>query len=394
MFDLERLLAPVPGDTPVGPELRDEPDFREIEEAPAEFASQKTPELRQVIAQCEAMLERTKDHMPAIVALQAAMRIGDFALANDALAVIRGLAETYWEDFHPGPAEDMAIARVNELTSLARPAAIMLPLERANLVSLPAPSTQGFTAAMLAMAAAPVLEWSSEDQETLAARIESGQISATAAKAEQPTREGARSLRAIMSTVSSRARAADMESGIDPAELPVSADAAAALAGTLLERAREVRDALSTLSDGFYDLNELYDRRAGESASLGPVLSALRSAVESSDAFLSAFTPDAEEAGFEEMGDLEEGGVEGAGGPASGGRGGRFVPSVPQSRDDVLRAIDSISTYYREREPTSPVPLMLDRLRTWVTMDFLELLNEIAPGSIHEAQGLLARREE
>lgn len=396
MFDLERLLAPVPGDTPVGPDLRDEPDFRELEEAPAEFASQKAPELRQVVAQCEAMLERTKDHMPAIVALQAAMRIGDFALANDALAVIRGLAETYWEDFHPGPAEDMAIARVNELTALARPAAIVLPLERANLVSLPAPSTQGFTAAMLAMAAAPVLEWSSEDQEALAMRLESGQISATAAKAEQPTRDGARSLRAIMSTLSRRAREADMAAGIDAAELPVSADAAVALAGTLLERAQQARDALSTMSDGFYDLNELYDRRAGESASLGPVLSTLRSAIESSDAFLAAFAPEAEEAEVADL-DLEgyadEDVAGGAAGPG-GARGGRFVPSVPQSRDDVLSAIDSISTYYREREPTSPVPLMLDRLRTWVTMDFLELLNEIAPSSIHEAQGLLASRKE
>lgn len=393
MFDLERLLEPVAGDAPVGPDLRDETDFRDLEEAPAAFATQKAAELRQVVAQCDAMLQRTKDHLPAIVALQAAMRMGDLALANATLAVIRGLAETYWEDFHPGPAEDMVIARVNELTSLARPAAIVLPLERMNLVSLPAPSTQGFTAAMLGMASVPVPEWSAEDQETLSAQLDAGQISATAAKAEQPMREGARALRAIMGTLSRAARDADREAGIEPADLPVTPDVALALAGTLRDEAQRSRDALAALSDGFYDLNALYDTRAGESASLGPVLSALRSSIDSSDRFLSAFAPEAEPAFEDGAVDVSE---EAGGEPGGGGgpRAGRFVPSVPQSRDDVLRAIDSISTYYREREPTSPVPLMLDRLRNWVTMDFLELLNEIAPGSIHEAQGLLASRQE
>jgi hypothetical protein len=245
---------------------------------------------------------------------------------------------------------------------------------------------------MLATASAPVAEWSSEDQEALAARIESGQMSATAAKAAQPTREGARALRAIMSTLSRAAREADAESGIEPADLPVTGDGALVLAETLRGEAQQSRDLLSGLSDGLYDLNALYDQRAGESASLGPVMSALRSAIESCEAFLTAFAPEAEIADhFDE--EIADGADAEAGGTVSG-RGARFVPSVPQSRDDVLRAIDSISTYYREREPTSPVPLMLDRLRTWVTMDFLELLNEIAPGSIHEAQGLLASRQE
>jgi hypothetical protein len=37
---------------------------------------------------------------------------------------------------------------------------------------------------------------------------------------------------------------------------------------------------------------------------------------------------------------------------------------------------------------------MLKRVRTWVEMDFLQLLNEIAPSAVDDAQKLLASAEE
>jgi predicted component of type VI protein secretion system len=40
------------------------------------------------------------------------------------------------------------------------------------------------------------------------------------------------------------------------------------------------------------------------------------------------------------------------------------------------------------------VPLMLKRVKAWVQMDFVQLMTEIAPGGVNEAQKLLASAAE
>jgi type VI secretion system protein ImpA len=52
----------------------------------------------------------------------------------------------------------------------------------------------------------------------------------------------------------------------------------------------------------------------------------------------------------------------------------------------VIRLIDKICDYYRDNEPSSPVPLLLKRARRVVTMDFLELLRELVPSGLQEAE--------
>lgn len=75
--------------------------------------------------------------------------------------------------------------------------------------------------------------------------------------------------------------------------------------------------------------------------------------------------------------------------------GGRGTPGSIESREDVMRALDAISDYYRRKEPGSPVPLALRRAREWVTLDFMAVLEDIAPNSIDEAKRvLLSRRDE
>jgi type VI secretion system ImpA family protein len=73
----------------------------------------------------------------------------------------------------------------------------------------------------------------------------------------------------------------------------------------------------------------------------------------------------------------------GPGSPAAG------APARISNRQDVIRAIDAIVDYYRRDEPASPVPLTLLRVREWVTLDFLKLLEDIAPGSLDEARRVL-----
>lgn len=83
-----------------------------------------------------------------------------------------------------------------------------------------------------------------------------------------------------------------------------------------------------------------------------------------------------------------------AGSPEGAGAG-TGAPKRVESREDVARALDAITDYYRRREPSSPIPVALARVKTWIAMDFMAILKDIAPGSVADAGTvLLARAEE
>jgi len=75
-------------------------------------------------------------------------------------------------------------------------------------------------------------------------------------------------------------------------------------------------------------------------------------------------------------------------GPAAVGEGPRIAGRV-ESREDVIKALDAIADYYRRREPASPVPVALQRAREWVNLDFLSLIEDIAPSALEEAKRVL-----
>ena len=69
--------------------------------------------------------------------------------------------------------------------------------------------------------------------------------------------------------------------------------------------------------------------------------------------------------------------------------GGLSMSGRINSRPDVLRAIAAIEEYYTRKEPASPVPFALRRVREWVSLDFMAILEDIAPGSLDEARKVL-----
>jgi type VI secretion system protein ImpA len=42
-----------------------------------------------------------------------------------------------------------------------------------------------------------------------------------------------------------------------------------------------------------------------------------------------------------------------------------------------LRVLDSVCSYYRQAEPGSPVPFLLQRARKLATMDFIQAMQEL-----------------
>jgi type VI secretion system protein ImpA len=62
-----------------------------------------------------------------------------------------------------------------------------------------------------------------------------------------------------------------------------------------------------------------------------------------------------------------------------------------KSRQDAIRALDAVAEFFRRNEPSSPIPMIVERAKRLVSKDFLEVLADIAPeavGSARAAGGL------
>jgi len=57
-----------------------------------------------------------------------------------------------------------------------------------------------------------------------------------------------------------------------------------------------------------------------------------------------------------------------------------------KSRQDAARALDAVADYFRRNEPSSPVPLLVERAKRLVAKDFLEVLADIAPEALAGAR--------
>ena len=57
-----------------------------------------------------------------------------------------------------------------------------------------------------------------------------------------------------------------------------------------------------------------------------------------------------------------------------------------RSREEAIRAIDAAMLFFRKHEPSSPVPMLLERARRLVAKGFLEVLEDIAPDGLSQAR--------
>ena len=65
-----------------------------------------------------------------------------------------------------------------------------------------------------------------------------------------------------------------------------------------------------------------------------------------------------------------------------------------RSRDDVLRTLGRISAYYQKHEPSSPIPLFVERCKRLVTMSFVEIMRELVPDGIKQIETLAGQKQE
>ena len=341
---LESLLSPISEDAPAGPDLEYDAEFMALERAAAPKAERaiggavkaaEEPDWDKVAASAEALLGRSKDLRVAVHLTTAWMRTDGLSGWTAGLGLVRGLLEQWWGEVHPQlDAEDDndPTARVNAVVPLGDPLGVLGYFRTTTFAQSPR-----------------LGRFSLRDL-----RIANGSL-----KVEETPGTPLPSMTEIDACC------------MDCPEEELAATA------TALELALEHAKAIDAV----------FGEQVGTA---GPDLKPLLSDVFELRKFVQGQLALRQPQGAEgEAVDGQPAG--GEAGPAAGGvqaSGGRI-----QGPQDVTRRLDELCEYYAKFEPSSPIPLLLRRAQRLVGRDFLDILQDLAPGGVSELQVISGKSE-
>jgi type VI secretion system protein ImpA len=65
-----------------------------------------------------------------------------------------------------------------------------------------------------------------------------------------------------------------------------------------------------------------------------------------------------------------------------------------RSRDDALRLLDKVCDYLERQEPSNPAPLLIKRARRLMTMNFVDIIRDMAPDSLAQVETIAGIKQE
>ena len=330
-IDLEKLLAPLAENSPTGVNLRDASnsavfsaidDLRREVDPALDDAGGKAANWPAVVRACEQTLNtQSKDLQLAAWLTEALARIDGFAGLQAGLQVIRGLLERYWDTLHPGVSEGTIDpgARVRWLAWLTSPKGFIPSICAIHLFGDGAKREDWFP-------------WG--------AFLEAQLLESTAA--------------------SNQARAEEM----------VAAGAMtrerwnAAVAVTKTEHLRAELEALKQSENEILAIEGFCAARLGSDDA--PSFIELRGLLSEIREFIEGRLPS-------EVGGGAQAPVE----AAAGGARAQAVSGPIGSRPQALARLREVAEFFRQTEPHSPLPHLIDRAVRWAGMSFEELLVDV-----------------
>ncbi len=338
-IDLSQLTSPLSSDEPSGPDLEYDPDFLALEEALRVEPEQQFGDTiiaateidwKKVLDLSSSLLARTRDLRIGLYTTQAlAHRFGLEGL-SDGLALLRAYIEQFWDSVHPqlDPDDDLdPTARVNIIASLCDQDGLIKAVRTAPILRLS--GFGGLSLRMLLIARGELPPATSEDEV-----IPLSSIEAAAAEA-------------------------------DPDALSKAAD--------------QVRAAI----DNQRAIEQRLVEKVGTSNAIG--LDALAATLGAMQSFLDGVLAERSPEGADSNENKEDA-AEPTGPAAGGGAGGRALQGDITGPADVKSALEKIIRYYQKYEPSSPVPLLLIRAKRLISASFMDILNDIAPDALTQAQ--------
>ncbi|MCY2996117.1 MAG: type VI secretion system protein TssA [Planctomycetota bacterium] len=349
VIDVDELLLEVAADAPCGENLEYDADYGELERAAQGKPEQQfgetvipgeDPDWAAVRRQALALLQRSKDLRIAVTLTRALVRTDGFLGLGASLALIRGYVERYWDSFHPrlDPDDDHdPTLRVNTLCALCNVQSFLLPLQHAPLVNSAKVGRFGLYELAIAKGELP------------------------------PPPDMATPLE--MSTI----EAAFMDAGVD--------------------QLQQLHAAVAAAGDDLAQIEALVTDRVGvgNAASLSPLTEVLQQAEGVLRAQLARWGISESTSSAAETASQDD---------PQPGTAASAAPGGPQrlsgditSRDDVLSALDKLCTYYERYEPSSPVPLLLKRAKRLATKSFLDIIRDLTPDALSQAQAIGGLRD-
>jgi type VI secretion system protein ImpA len=334
VLDVEALAGEISSDAPCGPNLEYDAAYLELErlaQGKAEtqvgdhISPAEPPDWKAVRSACLKLLERTRDLRVATTLAQAQLAQDGVAGFSPALDLIERLVRERWPDVHPqldADDDNDPAIRVNALLALVDGATVL----------------RAFRAAPLA---------SSRALGRVCLRdIEVAHGEADAAEGQ---------------------------------EAPTTASIDAVFLDVPIEDLQRDATALRSALEALHSIEATLTAHVGAARAVdfGPLARLVRRA--------SDFTAEraARRGGAAAAAD---GAGETGAGVAAAASGAPPRPGEIAGRADVIRLIDQICDYYQRHEPASPVPLMLLRARRLAMMNFLEIIEELAPDGLAQVR--------
>ncbi|MDI3337728.1 type VI secretion system protein TssA [Defluviimonas aestuarii] len=364
MRDLEAFLAPVDNANPSGVELRNDARFHAIERL-LEPASRRyrledltsggtgavTLDWDGLIADAEELAATGRDLRLLVIVARAAANEAGFAGLAAGLTLLAETVEKNWDHLHPalrdgGTKREAATRRINALYQIENDENGVLGDLQFNIVMTP----RGIGPVSGADLAAGMV-----NRNTVLNEAPSG-----LGDKERATLVAEHEVRVARVRTACRATAAER-----PEELQALANdvAAARDALTALETALNAQVADNGVGVGFKSLATFLYR----------VATTVAAAQEDDD--------NATEETEMTPAPAEQATV---GAPQTAPTPQAAMPDQINSRRDVERALDQIIAFYERTEPSSPIPHLAKRMRKMVPMNFVELMEEIAPSGMKE----------
>ncbi len=336
------LLKSHGDDEPSGENLEYDPAFISLELAaqPGEerqigdsIIAAEEADHDEVIAQAMDVLGRSHDLRAAVILAHSMLRSKGFAGLAEVTTYIRGVLEQYWDTCHPqldADDNDDPTMRVNAVAALT-----------------------GLDTIQKAIRMAPLTESRTFGRMTLRdVLIAEGELAPPAGMDDPP----------VLSQISAAFQDSNGEK------------VAAARAGA----AKALEDVIA--------IEAIFDAKVPAAApDMGELTALLRQVLSkfSTAGFGAADgEADGDDGGSDD--DAGGGGSRGSAAPRGGGFGGAGGggSGTVNNQQDVKNTLDRIIAYYARSEPSSPVPMLLERAKRMVGADFLTIIKEMAPDGI------------
>lgn len=346
VLDIENLLQEVSPDAPCGENLEYDPVFVEMERAAQGKAEQQfgdttiaaeEPNWKEVKKKALELFGRSKDLRAAVYLTRAVVHTDGFAGLCDGLGLLHGLLAQRWESMHPqlDPDDDNdPMLRVNAFATIGDREAMLLGIHnKAPLVSSRA-----------------LGRFSLRDL-----KIAKGELSVAASD--------------------------------DGAPLPDQSTVDAAFMDCDLDELQVTENSVTQSIDHLNAIDTLLMELVGSSQA--PNLDGLSDLLKE---IHSVLAEQLSRRGVETESVAGEG--EGADEVGSGSAKEKSISGTINSREDVVRMLDKACEYFTRNEPSSPVPLLLQRAKRLISMDFMAALRDLAPDGVSQIETIAGTERE